>query len=105
MRKTDKKVNNKIIKTLTGVCDTALNQFVGFQWLTHLVDYSAFPKSLRVICVFDSDEHLNDFLKSHNRPQFDSLIQQQLQKINIDIDCRHISYTTEASYRKNSSGK
>jgi len=51
MRKTDKKLDNQLIKLLTEVCETALEDFSGFQWLTHIVDYSNFPKSLKVIPI------------------------------------------------------
>lgn len=45
MRKTDKKTDNKLREVLTGVCDDALEEFAGFKWLTHLVNYDDFPKS------------------------------------------------------------
>ena len=51
MRKTDKKMDNQLRHVLTEVCEVALKDINGFQWLTHVVNYSNFPKSLQVVCV------------------------------------------------------
>ena len=45
LRKTDKKIENQLILVLTAVCETALKEIDGFQWLTHLVEYTDFPNS------------------------------------------------------------
>lgn len=58
MRKSDKKIDNELSKRLTDVCENELKSYVGFQWLTHLVNYANFPASLKIICVFDSNENL-----------------------------------------------
>ena len=59
MRKTDKKMDNQLRHVLTEVCEVALKDINGFQWLTHVVNYSNFPKSLQVVCVFDTNENLS----------------------------------------------
>ena len=43
-----------LIAALTDACETAKTEIPSFDWLTHTVDYNAFPQSLRVIWVFDS---------------------------------------------------
>jgi hypothetical protein len=43
-----------LIACLTEACETAKAEIVGFQWLTHDVDYQRFPASLRVIWIFAS---------------------------------------------------
>ena len=58
MNKTTKKLDNNVIKALTLVCDSAKGDIEGFVWLTHTADYSRFPGSLRVICVFALDAQL-----------------------------------------------
>ena len=58
MNKTTKKLDNNVIKALTLVCDSAKEDIDGFVWLTHTADYSRFPGSLRVICVFATDTQL-----------------------------------------------
>ncbi|CAB0151373.1 hypothetical protein PSI9734_01761 [Pseudidiomarina piscicola] len=53
MRKTDKKIERDIIRELTAVCEQAKSICSGFEWLTHSVDYTKFPESLRVTLVFN----------------------------------------------------
>ncbi|MBY6064518.1 hypothetical protein [Pseudidiomarina sediminum] len=53
MRKSDKKIDNEIIKRLTEVCETMKAHLSGFVWLTHEVNYQRFPESLLVTLVFD----------------------------------------------------
>jgi len=107
MRKTDKKLDNQLREILTDVCDTALKEFTGFQWLTHLVNYSNFPKSLKIICVFDTNDNLKGFMATNGRHEFSTLIQEKLFEIDINISSitRHISYDTEENCHKNNNGK
>jgi len=67
MRKTDKKLEKQLREQLTYVCEHALKQVVGFQWLTHKVNYADFPKSLQVVCVFDSNENLMRYTASESQ--------------------------------------
>lgn len=47
-------IERTLAATLTDACEAAKAEIVGFQWLTHDVDYQHFPASLRVIWVFAS---------------------------------------------------
>lgn len=58
MKKSDKKLEKSIVSALTDACENALEAYEGFQWLTHLVNYDSFPDTLRIICVFDTQESL-----------------------------------------------
>lgn len=106
MRKTDKKRDKQLGECLTQVCQHSLTQYNGFQWLTHIVNYAHFPKSLKIVCVFDTEHNLNIFLKSHHRQQLNSLIYQALFKLNINIRSivSHISYDTEERCQKEHNG-
>lgn len=97
MRKTDKKIDNQLRLVLTDVCEIALKDIEGFQWLTHLVNYANFPESLRVISVFNTEESLNSFIQSSKNKELNSLIQFKLQDLNIKFKniSEHISYDTE----------
>lgn len=53
MPKTDKKLERDIVRELTAVCEEAKPICSGFEWLTHTVDYTKFPESLRVTLVFN----------------------------------------------------
>ncbi|MGK9546088.1 hypothetical protein O6486_23965, partial [Salmonella enterica subsp. enterica] len=48
------RLERRLVATLTEACETAKAEIPGFEWLTHTVDYAAFPQSLRVIWVFDT---------------------------------------------------
>ncbi|MFN3359672.1 MAG: hypothetical protein ACK418_27200 [Pseudomonas sp.] len=48
------RLERRLVATLTDACETAKAEIPGFVWLTHTVDYAAFPSSLRVIWVFDT---------------------------------------------------
>ncbi len=56
--KTQKKIDNHIRTALTMVCEQALEDVVGFKWLTHQANYTNFPASLFVTCIFETNEEL-----------------------------------------------
>jgi len=107
MRKTDKKIDNQLRAALTEVCDTSLKTFSGFQWLTHLVNYSNFPKSLKIVCIFDTNDNLSDFIAMKSNIEFNALIQASLVDLGINIKTidNHIAYDTEENCKKNHNGK
>ncbi|HEY7865766.1 MAG TPA: Fis family transcriptional regulator [Psychromonas sp.] len=107
MRKTDKKVDNQLRIALTEICDSALKEFSGFQWLTHLVNYAHFPKSLKVICVFDTNDNLKRFMATKSQHGLCTLIQKKLFEMGININsiAGHISYDTQEDCDKNNNGK
>ncbi len=39
----DARIERRLIATLTEACETAKTEIPGFAWLTHTVDYRAFP--------------------------------------------------------------
>jgi len=55
-------IERRLVATLTEACETAKAEVVGFDWLTHDVDYAAFPSSLRVIWVFDTQANKDQAL-------------------------------------------
>ncbi|MDU8502207.1 hypothetical protein RYB01_23885 [Pseudomonas syringae] len=46
--------DRRLVSALTNACETAKTEMPGFCWLTHEVDYAAFPASLQVVWVFDT---------------------------------------------------
>lgn len=93
MRKTDKKLDNQIRKILTDICETRLKDVIGFQWITHVVNYSDFPESLKIICVFDTKDNIHGFMATAGPCELSTLLQEKL--CNINNIAKHISYTTE----------
>ncbi|MBU3003371.1 Fis family transcriptional regulator [Paraglaciecola arctica] len=97
MNKTVKKLDNNVVKALTIVCETAKDQIVGFEWLTHSADYSNFPSSLVITCVLDNVLSLELMLASQQDQELRKHIQKQLLKAGFllkDVR-RHVFFDTE----------
>jgi hypothetical protein len=97
MNKTVKKLDNNVIKALTVVCQSAKQNIVGFEWLTHSANYSNFPASLVITCVLDKSQSLDVLLVSEQDIELRKHIQQQLLKAGIllkDVR-RHVFFDTE----------
>jgi hypothetical protein len=89
MKKTDKKIDNAIRLALTDVCDVALNEVDGFKWITHFVNYNAFPASLLVVCVFATNSDLSHALTTHHDDFLRTLISNKLRAANIHLKDIH----------------
>ncbi len=102
MRKSDKKIENQLRIVLTDICETTLKNFNGFEWLAHNVNYSHFPNSLKVICVFDTNDNLSRFIKSNSCRELGTLVQKKFFSIGINLKniTHHISYDTEENGHK-----
>jgi hypothetical protein len=48
------RLERHLVASLTDACETAKAEIVGFSWLTHVADDAAFPASLKVVWVFDT---------------------------------------------------
>jgi hypothetical protein len=107
MRKSDKKIDNQLRLALTDVCEEALKEINGFQWLTHLVDYARFPESLKVVCIFDSNENLSTFMSKSNKNALALLIQQKLCEVGVNIKdmSAQVAYDTEENCAMEHKGK
>ena len=107
MRKSDKKLENKLIGALKEVCETALEEFDGFQWLTHFVNYSYFPGSLSIVCVFDTNENLSKMYQRDTGDKFRALIKSGLDSVDIQVkDIKtHVNFDTEENCKKENDGK
>ena len=101
MKKTDKKLDNAITAVLTQACDIALLQHDGFVWLTHLVNYQRFPKSLAIVCVFET----NDQLAKADQDNLRALIKAQLATIDIALNNQQIHVDTEENCNNQNNGE
>ena len=97
MRKTDKKIDNQLRLGLTDVCEAALKDISGFQWLTHTVNYANFPQSLTLVCVFKNNDQLSAFLESGHKKLLTTLIDNKLKDIGINLTqiTHHLKYDSE----------
>ncbi|MEH6591665.1 MAG: Fis family transcriptional regulator [Halioglobus sp.] len=107
MKKSAKKIDNAVRVALTNVCEVALVEVSGFQWITHFANYSTFPDSLSVVCVFDTNDDLSSALKARQDDYMRNLIKEKLGAANIYIKDirRHVSFDTEEACKKDNDGK
>ena len=107
MKKSDKKIDNALRGALTNVCETALGAVEGFVWLTHLVNYNSYPNSLRIVCVFDTDESLSRAIEKKQDDYFLSLINAELSAVNIKVPKlrQQVSFDTEEACERSHAGK
>lgn len=106
MKKTDKKIDNQIRRALTDVCETSLKDIDGFEWLTHIVNYGHFPQSLKVICVFGTQEQLNSFLHSEQKNVLTTRVLSELHALDIVLkpSANIVVYDTQAACEREHQG-
>jgi hypothetical protein len=98
--KTQKKTDNNIRLALTDACEQMLQDTAGFQWLTHQANYSDFPASLLVTCVFDTEESKQHAAEGGHTASAQKLIQAKLLKIGIKLKSlqQQVIFTTEETH-------
>ncbi|QUM75448.1 Fis family transcriptional regulator [Moritella sp. 24] len=99
MTKTEKKIDNNLCKVLTDVCETAKDEFQGFQWLTHQVNYNNFPASLKLTCVFDTNADIAQLTASKQELRLHGLLTQAL--ITIDVKLKNINKQVKLDSEEN----
>lgn len=106
MKKTDKALENSIVKVLTQVCEESLKAIDGFQWLTHLVNYKDFPRSLTIICVFETQNQIAKLLDSPQHQDLMNNIIDQLSGAGIQLPKKqkHIKFDSEEACNINNAG-
>ena len=85
MRKSDKKIEKQLRDGLTNVCDHLLDQALGFEWITHTVNFNRFPNSLRIICIFNSKNAEESFRHSPHCSDLLAVINHKLQQQGLPI--------------------
>jgi hypothetical protein len=85
LSKTNQKIDNNVCKALTIACESSLHEVAGFVWLTHRANYTNFPASLVITCVFNTDEEI-EAMKALQQDEFlRATIQKQLLKIGVVV--------------------
>ena len=85
LNKTTQKIDNNVCKALTIACESSLHEVEGFKWLTHRANYTQFPASLVVTCVFDNQADIDAMKSVHNDELLRSSIQKQLLKVGVVV--------------------
>lgn len=94
-------IERELIRALTTACETAKSEIVGFQWLTHEVDYEEFPQSLVVTWVFDSEANRARALASADKARMLELTQVALDEVGISVSsiAEHVAFSVERQAR------
>lgn len=107
MKKSDKKIENSIRHALTEVCDIALEEVAGFQWVTHWLDYGNVSKSLRIVCVFDTEYQLDQALADEKHEYIRSIVVLKLGAAGVRVDDinKQLTFDTEEACHYQHNGK
>ncbi len=94
-------VERELVRTLTLACETAKSEIVGFQWLTHEVDYERFPQSLRVTWMFDSEANKARALASSDKARMLALTLVAFDEVGISVSsiAEHVAFSVEQAAR------
>jgi hypothetical protein len=79
-------IERTLAATLTDACEAGKAEIVGFQWLTHDVDYQRFPASLRVIWVFASQAEQDAAIAKGQERLMQQLTAAALQAAEVSLD-------------------
>lgn len=85
LSKTNQKIDNNLCKALTIACESSLHDIPGFSWLTHRVNYTHFPGSLIITCVFETEQEIATMKAAQQDVQLRKTIQKQLLKIGVVV--------------------
>lgn len=80
------RIERTLAATLTDACEAAKAEIVGFEWLTHDVDYQRFPASLRVIWVFASQAEQDAAIAKGQERLMQALTAAALQAADIALE-------------------
>ena len=107
MKKNEKKLDNKLRNALMEVCEKAIDEDNGFKWLTHFVNFNNFPKSLIIVCVFDTNAALDSAKLNNQDGELIELIDSELQKAQFSIRdiSQHIKFDTEENCDRQNYGR
>lgn len=104
--KTQKKLDHQIGIALTDACDQLLEEIPGFQWLTHHADYSKFPASLLITCVFDTDKNQRHAAETSHVKKIQHCIQAKLLSIGVKLTAprQQIAFDSEEACTQQQQG-
>lgn len=85
LSKTNQKIDNNVCKALTIACESSLHDVAGFVWLTHRANYTNFPASLVITCVFNTDEEVEAMKALQQDETMIATIQKQLLKVGVVV--------------------
>lgn len=107
LTKTTKKLDDNICKALTIACESSLHVIEGFSWLTHRANYTNFPASLIVTCIFETELDIQNLQTSIIENEFRQNIQKQLLKVGVTLKNakQNIQFDSEEACQRDHNGQ
>ena len=92
-----KRLENELNHALGSACESAREEVPGFQWVTHIVDFSDVRSSIQVIWVFDSNQSLARALRDGYESYLTHLASEALSEAGVAVsDIRqHVDFDSE----------
>nr|WP_314400906.1 hypothetical protein [Pseudomonas lundensis] len=99
-------IERRLVKALTEACEIAKHQIDGFVWLTHAVDYDAFPASLKVVWVFDTQNNKDYALADGEAGYMVELTEKAFDKANVNVRnvATHVYFDSEEECQRTDAG-
>ena len=85
LSKTSQKIDNNVCKALTLACELSLHEVTGFVWLTHRANYTNFPASLVITCVFNTNAEVEAMKALQQDEILRASIQKHLLKVGVVV--------------------
>jgi len=85
LTKTNQKIDNNICNALTLACKLSLHEVPGFVWLTHRANFTNFPASLVVTCVFETEAEIEVMKTQQHDEQLRNTIHKQLLNVGVVV--------------------
>lgn len=101
-----KRLDKQLVRHLTRACELAKSELAGFQWLTHQLDARAFPDSLQVVWVFDTDAHLAQALRAGGEQTMRGLTEEALDAAGVKLDAidQYVDFDSEQACQRSHGG-
>ena len=100
------KIERRLVKALTIACEKAKNEIPGFVWLTHTVNYEAFPASLKIVWVFDTKDSKDFALADGEAGYMVELTEKAFDKANVNVRkvATHVYFDSEEECQRTDAG-
>ncbi len=85
LNKTSQKIDNNVCKALTIACESSLHEVSGFSWLTHRANYTNFPASLVITCIFETEAEIVEMKVQQQDELLRKVIQKQLLNFGVVV--------------------
>ncbi|WP_290652649.1 hypothetical protein [Aquisalimonas sp.] len=92
-----KRLEERLSAMLGKACEAAREELSGFQWVTHVLDYDDPQRSIQVVWVFDSNDHLANALRQGHDAYLTHLTSEAFEAAGLQVTDvqRHVSFDSE----------